>query len=248
MPKQANVRDKSREAAKELRRFIEDGLARRNLRPGDKIPNERELAIRFKTGRNTVRRTLIEFEKEGRIERTVGRGTFVRAEPLLSAVPGNGFDGQGGLVARNASPLDLMEFRIALEPDITAYAVGRATSADIEKMQAAIDHSRVAKSLQEFEDLDDTLHRAIAAASRNSLFVRASNLISEVRMQAEWGGLKKRTLSAALRELHTKEHVAIVEAIRQRDASSAREAMRKHLVNVRAMMFPAGAEKITGME
>lgn len=244
LPKQTNVRELSREAAKELRRFIEDSLSRRDLRPGDKLPNERELATRFKTGRNTIRRTLIEFEKDGLIERTVGRGTFVRAEPLVSsALFGSGFDNLGGVIAKSASPLDLMEFRIAVEPDIAAYSVGRAAMADIEKMQAAIDASRTAKSLQEFEDLDDALHRAIAASSRNPLFVSASNLISAVRTQPEWGGVKKRTLSATLRELHTKEHVAIVEAIRQRDAAAAREAMRKHLVNVQAMMFPPGSQK-----
>lgn len=246
MPKQANIRERSREAAKELRRYIETGLTNRTLRPGDKLSNERELALKFKIGRNTVRKTLMELEKNGTLERAVGRGTFVRPRPTLMAGFGL-LDSLGSeSVAKSVSPLDLMEFRIALEPHIAHHAVGRAASADIEKMQAAIDASRRANSLQEFEDLDDELHRAIAASCRNLLFVSASNLISAVRMQPEWGGLKKRTLTATLRKLHTAEHVTIVDAIRLRDAAAAHEAMRQHLVNVRDMMFAAGVPSAYG--
>jgi DNA-binding FadR family transcriptional regulator len=237
----ANIRDRSREASRELRRFVEDGLARREFRAGDKLPNERKLAVKFRTGRNTVRKTLVELEKEGKIERTVGRGTFVRPAPLVAAPLGvASVDGIGSdVVARSASPLDLMQFRLALEPDIAAYSVERAGSADIERMQTAIDTSRSVKSLQEFEDLDDELHRTIAASCRNPLFLAAATLITAVRTQAKWGGLKKCTLTDQLRGVHTAEHVIIVDAIRRRDAGAAHEAMRQHLVNVSNMMFPA---------
>src|SRR5690606_5237424 len=101
-------------------------------------------------------------EQEGRIERTVGRGTFIKA---LS--PGSrGFAVEDGwlgksLISRAASPFDLMEFRVALEPSVAAAAVERAGTADIEGMQALIDTSRTAGTLGEFEDLDDQLHRKI---------------------------------------------------------------------------------------
>lgn len=232
-----NIRDRSREAAKEIRRFIEEGIASRSLHPGDKLPNERDLAVTYGIGRNTVRKILVELEQEGKIERSVGRGTFVRTR----SGPAGGATSEAALataVSRSASPLDLMEFRLAIEPSITEHAVQRATSADIERMQAAIDRSRRAKSLQEFEDCDDELHRAIAVASRNSLYLTAAEIITAVRAQAEWGTLKKRTLTEDLRKLHTTEHVQIVDAIRRRDGRAAREAMALHLVNVRKMMFP----------
>lgn len=236
-----NVRDRARDAAREIRRYIETGINQQEFRGGDKLPNERDLAAQFKTGRNTVRKALIALEHEGRIERTVGRGTFVKA--------GNAFDLQrlGGKVqgaadtkqiSKSASPQDLMEFRLALEPDVVAICVERASTSDIERMEAIVKASRAAIPLRQFEALDDDLHRAMVEACRNALFMAAANLVSAVRAEAEWGNIKKRALTDDLRRLHTREHVAIVAAIRRRDAAEASEAMRRHLLSVRNMMFP----------
>src|SRR5215207_172397 len=74
-----NVRRRAREAAKEIRRFVEQGIAIARWKPGDRLPTERELAERFSIGRNTVRRTLMSLEREGTIVRHVGRGTFISA-------------------------------------------------------------------------------------------------------------------------------------------------------------------------
>jgi len=244
MVQEDNVRDRSREAAKEIRRFIEEGIASRKLRAGDKLPNERDLAAQFSTGRNTVRKILVALEEEGKIIRHVGRGTFVKpqasqialfpgnAEPRLEAEkPGP------ASIARAASPLDLMELRLSIEPNVAELAVQRASSTDIERMQMAVENSKSANSLQEFEDWDDALHRTIAMSSRNPLFLAVAEIITAVRTDAEWGVLKKQTLTNDLRDMHTQEHLQIVEAIRRRDARGAREAMERHLLNVRKMMF-----------
>ncbi|MEP9354631.1 FadR/GntR family transcriptional regulator [Xanthobacter sp. KR7-65] len=232
-----NIRDRSREAAREIRRFIEEGIASNVLNPGDKLPNERDLAERFGIGRNSVRKVLIALEQEGRIERSVGRGTFV-AGTLTNAESAPAVGKFFATISRTASPLDLMEFRLAVEPSIIESAVHRASSADIDLMQAALDRSRTATTLQEFETCDEDLHRAIAAASRNPLYIAAADIITGVRAEAEWGMLKKRTLTGELRRLHTSEHEEIVASVRRRDPMAARSAMVAHLVNVRRMMFP----------
>src|SRR5215218_9648432 len=75
-----NIRDRSREATRELRRYVEEAIAQRDLRPGDQLPTERDLAAKFGIGRNTVRKILVTLEREGKIERSVGRGTFIRPQ------------------------------------------------------------------------------------------------------------------------------------------------------------------------
>jgi DNA-binding FadR family transcriptional regulator len=238
-----NLRDRSREASQEIRRYVEEGIAAARLRPGDKLPTERELALRYKTGRNTVRRTLVALEEEGRIIRHVGRGTFVQSSnptsPSYKGLPALASDNAllAAHVARTASPLDLMELRIALEPNTAALAVQRATPAEIERMQRTVEASRTAPTLEEFEALDDDLHRTIALATRNPLIVAIAEMVTTVRSEAEWGTLKKRTLTQELRQAHTAEHIAIVEAIRQREAEAASSAMAEHLRNVKRMMF-----------
>ena len=235
-----NVRNRSREAAKNIRRFVEEGLANDRLKVGDRLPNERDLALQFRAGRNTIRKVLVALEKEGKIVRSVGRGTFISAPPASTRFPGEfGEPPNRSVVSavRAASPLDLMELRLSIEPQIAELAVHRASSDDIDRMQFAVTSSRTAPSLQEFEDCDDALHRAIAIASRNPLFAAVAEIITAVRTAAEWGVMKKRTLTDEMRDVHTNEHVEIVNAIRRRESSEAREAMRQHLANVRAMMF-----------
>jgi DNA-binding FadR family transcriptional regulator len=235
-----NVRDRSKEAAREIRHFIEAGISKQTLKPGDKLPTEREIASRFMAARNTVRKTLDSLEQEGIIIREVGRGTFVSGKPLVQALSGASLSFSSHLdldLVRQTSPRDLMEFRLSLEPSIAELSVARASGADIGQMQAAIDQSRVAKSLQQFEDCDDALHKAIAASTRNPLFSAFAVIVTEIRNQGDWGALKKKTLTDQMRDVHTVEHVDIVDAIRRRDAIAAYATMKVHLQNVKSMMF-----------
>lgn len=140
-------------------------------------------------------------------------------------------------LTQSASPRDLMEFRLSLEPFIAELSVERANSADIARMQRAVDQSRVAKDLQQFEDCDDMLHHTIAISTRNPLFAAFAAIVTRIRNQGDWGSLKKRTLTMKMREVHTAEHVRIVNAIRRRDAGAAYSAMKNHLLSVQTMMF-----------
>ena len=181
-------------------------------------------------------------EQEGAIVREIGRGTYVKevlssGAAVKAAVPGltNGLTGFD--LAQSASPRDLMEFRLSLEPFIAELSVERASSTDIAQMQRAIDQSRVAKSLQQFEDCDDLLHHTIAISTRNPLFAAFAAIVTKIRNQGDWGALKKQTLNEKMREVHTTEHVRIIDAIRRRNAPGAHGAMKAHLQSVQTMMF-----------
>jgi DNA-binding FadR family transcriptional regulator len=237
-----NLRDRAQVAMREIRRYIESCISKQSFRPGDKLPTERAIATQFRTGRNTVRKTLEVLEKEGTIVREIGRGTFIKdvltpGAAAKAAVPSLAA-GFGGIdLAQTASPRDLMEFRLSIEPFIAELSVERANGADIAQMQKAIDQSRVAKSLQQFEDCDDLLHHTIAISTRNPLFAAFAAIVTRIRHQGDWGALKKRTLTDKMREVHTAEHVRIVDAIKRRNASGAHAAMRAHLLSVQTMMF-----------
>lgn len=236
-----NLRDRAHVAMREIRRFIEAGIDKQSFQPGDKLPTERVIAAQFRTGRNTVRKTLEALEQEGAIVREIGRGTYVKevltGAAVKAAVPSlaNGLAGLN--LAQSASPRDLMEFRLSLEPFMAELSVERANSTDIAQMQKAVDASRTAKSLQAFEDCDDLLHHTIAISTRNPLFAAFAAIVTKIRNQGDWGALKKRTLNEKMREVHTAEHVRIVDAIRRRNAPGAHGAMKAHLQSVQAMMF-----------
>lgn len=240
VPAGSNIRDRSRIAAGRIRRYVEEGIATHRLKAGDKLPTERELSQLFMTGRNTVRRILVTLEDEGKVIRHVGRGTFVvgagEATETTPATPPVLPDFTLASIARMASPLDLMEFRLTVEPDIAAFCVHRASPAEIEKMQTTIDVSLVATAFQEFENVDDLFHRTICVATRNPLFITIADIITTVRANAEWSRVKLPTIEER-RNQHMAEHLAILDAIRERNEKGARQAMEFHLRQVKKIMF-----------
>jgi GntR family transcriptional regulator, transcriptional repressor for pyruvate dehydrogenase complex len=247
-----NIRERSREAGKALRRYVLGRLASGQLQQGDRLPTERDLAEMFGGGRSTVRRALGELEAEGVIGREVGRGTFVKKAPAAVATTftnrtlvGIGSVGAPEMpdlasISRLASPADVMELRLMLEPSVVEQAVSRASQAEIDTMYECLEQARQSQTLEEFEHWDDMLHRSFAAASRNPLFKAVYAMVGAVRLEAQWGELKRRTLNEAMKKKHFDEHVRIVDAVRSRDAVAARSEMQQHLDHIRKNMFGVG--------
>jgi DNA-binding FadR family transcriptional regulator len=246
-----NVRERSREVAKALRRYVVGRIASGQLQPGDKLPTEREMVEMFGGGRGTIRNALEAMEKEGLIGREVGRGTFVKQGKAVAA-PHPAFaqrqlSGIGSLqapdmadlasISRLASPADVMELRLMLEPQVVEQAVRRASQAEIETMYDCLEQAKRSKTLEEFEHWDDMLHRSFAAASRNPLFTAVYAMVGAVRLEAQWGEIKRRTLTEEMKKKHFDEHVRIVDAVRGRDAQAARAEMQHHLDHIKLNMF-----------
>jgi DNA-binding transcriptional MocR family regulator len=104
----------SHDVAADIRRKIDSG----EWADGFRVPPERELAATYRLARNTVRRALQELD--GSLVRVVGRGTFVKGN--AGARPRE-FLGR----LRDASPTDIMEVRLIMEPQAAALAAHRRT-------------------------------------------------------------------------------------------------------------------------
>lgn len=212
----------------ELRRRIGDGL----WSAGARVATERDLAAEFGAARNTVRRALSALVEEGLLIRQVGRGTFVR-----QARPATG--NQLALRLREASPAEIMEVRLVIEPQVAALAAARASTPELQAIEEALRHSLMAKGLAEFEQWDARLHLALVSAARNPLLADLCRAINEARNQPQWYSLKKRSVTPERRALYDRHHTAIVAAVRSRNAEAAAEAMREHLRCVNANLFEA---------
>ena len=210
-----------------VRNFILSGLAEGRLAPGARLPTERELAARFATTRSAVRRALLVLEIEGRIVRHVGRGTFVATGATADR------DGARPMVGPDASPAEVMDARLALEPHLADLVVANATASDIRAIEACLAEGRAARSVEAFERADGALHLAIVRATHNRLLEAAIAGIDRARQNAAWGKLKRDTLTPERRAAYQAEHEAIVAALRERDASLARTRITEHLLHVR---------------
>lgn len=244
-----NIRERSRELGKALTRYVHARLQAGQLQAGDRLPAERELAEMFGGSRGAIRRALLEMENEGLIGREVGRGTFIKAAAMLrpSSMPPGREPEASALttfeqVVRLASPSDAFELRLAVEPAMLEQVALRASSSDLADMTHCLEQGRLAVSVEDLEHWDNRLHRTMAAATRNPMFVAAYEIISAVRLGAEWGALRRRAFTEVLRRRSYDDHAAIIQALRDRDAGTARAILTDHLQRWRDLSFRPGVE------
>jgi DNA-binding FadR family transcriptional regulator len=193
-------------------------IATKKLKPGDRLPSERELALQFGVSRASVReaiRSLLAFEL---VESRTGDGTYVTTdlssvlEPLSWAV----------YLSAEVEP-DLQEAREFIEPIIAMQAAKRATPEEkkrllecVQAMEAALgDPLEVAKH-------DFAFHITLAEASHNSI-------LEEVVTGLQWllkGLITKRVSESLERQiLCQREHMEIYKAVEVGDAKRASEIM-----------------------
>lgn len=233
-----NVRDKAAQGNAALIDFITRNIADRSWPVGAKLPTERDLEQRFGVSRNTLRKALKKLEAEGRIIRQVGRGSFVALLPAA-----DGPDERQALTSRihGASPAEVMEVRLMIEPQAADLAATRATAADLREMENCVAQADAAQHIAEYEVWDGRLHLAIVGAAKNSLLVDLYSAVNEGRSQAEWGKLKARSATPERRSLYQRQHREVIAALKERDGELAKSRLRQHLLTVRANLL--GVEK-----
>lgn len=221
------ARTKQAGGVEAIREFLLQGITQGVLLPGQKLPTERELAERYSVPRSAARKILARLEIEGYITRAVGSGTFV-ADPALRNTrelpPAN---------ESHVSPAQIMEARLLFEPGLAELAVINATPADFARFECCLEKSEAARTIEEFELWDGALHQAIATATHNTLVIRFFDMIHALRQQAEWGKLRRRSLTPERRQATRREHQHLVRALLERDPDLARRTLATHLRNVR---------------
>lgn len=217
--------------AARLRALLDDAVAAGTLGTGAKIPTERALCDTLQVSRTAVRSALAELEREGRITRHVGRGTFL-AE--LEGGPDLPAPARGTL---QTSPAEIMATRLVMEPEIAALAARQATPSDLEHVRHCLQRGNATTTYEEFEAWDSALHRAIATAAHNGLLLRLFDTMNAARDLPVWGSLKRRSATPERRRGYECSHGEIVDALVERDPEAARDHMRAHLVDVRTNLL-----------
>lgn len=219
----------SKQITVQLCRMISEG----HLRPGDRLPSERELASRLNVSRTSLREALRELEIAGIVATRQGGGTYVRAfaddallSPLLLML-----DVRGDLVG------DLIEVRIIFEPEIAARAAVRATDADLAELERLLQaQQRMVEANTQggaWLLLDRQFHMAIARGAHNEVSVRVTSVITEMLQDA-----RRHFLASDQRMHHAfTHHQRIVSAIRAANPLHAHEAMLRHLRDVETFVL-----------
>lgn len=209
---------------------VTEQLATGAFAPGSRLPPERTLAQDFGISRGTVRRVLKHFEDQKRITGIKGSGTFVLPLSRTSA-------NLEPTALPLASPAELLEARLYIEPLLPELIVRNANALDFERMQACLVTSEQVTTVAEFERLDHELHRLFAMATHNAFFVEIMDLVGRARIHGGWGVLKERSYTPERHQQYMDQHRAIVNALTNRDLEASRRLMTEHLLQIRKNLF-----------
>ncbi len=208
---------------------IRDLITSGRLRPGDRLPAERDLAKILAVGRSTVREAIRALESLGVLESRAGEGTF------LAAVPSIQHDRLSvHLFEAWENQRKLFEVREVIEPDLAALAARRATDDQILKMRQALDEQeRLIRSGDIGIKADNSFHYLLAEAAGNDvLFKIMESLMSLLRETRE------ASLQRGDRPVQSlKQHRGILKAIEARDAAQAQRRMTEHIRGMEQKAF-----------
>jgi len=207
---------------------VRSHLLRGNAEDGAKLPTERALAETLGVSRNVVRKALAAMEMEGRVVRKVGSGTYLAHQPRRAGMTSDVLD---------LSPKQIVEARLAVEPNLAAMAAMNCTTQDLAHLTECAQRYHLADDFETYEQADQGFHRAIAMATHNPLLVRAYEAFLAADEEIEWGNIRQRLLTAERRVASRREHDKIVAAIRSRDATAAYNATREHLEHITSALL-----------
>lgn len=209
---------------------IKEKIASGELKPGDYLPPERELAEMMAVSRASVREALKVLEYLGLVESKPKDGTFitfVNSEILdnkLSSIFKNKND---KLVA------DLLEMRQVIEPKIVELAIDRASDQEIEQIESSYQAIMQIEDEEMATKADALFHLAIAKASHNEFFIELIESILDMMVEIRRNNI---SLSAERKTCVIEEHREILLAIRRRSKAEAVVACTKHISNIRTFI------------
>jgi GntR family transcriptional repressor for pyruvate dehydrogenase complex len=218
---------------------LESLVRERGTAQGARLPPERDLARALGVSRTSLREAIRILTIKGVLEPRPGRGTVIKessTEKLAGALV-------AVLSADGQSVLDIMEFRKALEPAIAARAALRVSPDEIKAMEAIL--ARAARKVQRGEpaaDEDTQFHHALAAATKNPVFVRVAARCMDLIETTRGRVLQSRARNQASLEAHRR----ILAAVRDGDAAAAEEAMAAHLDEVTRFILRSEARRAHG--
>lgn len=206
---------------------IEQQVIAGDLKVGDRLPPERELADQFQVSRTAVREAVKALREKGLVEALPGRGIFITDSITKVATQSLGLLMKLGSIKSFA---DLVELREIIEPEMAALAATRITDEPIVALQEAVTTMDAAlHDMKAYLAADDNFHQIIAQATQNkliwSLMDPIVGLLHEQRKKIFLTGLG----GPEHAQLH---HKRILEAIARHDAEAARQAMKAHLEQV----------------
>lgn len=216
-------------------RQIELLILRGILRPGERLPSERELAERLDVSRPSLREAVGELQARGLLSTRPGAGMFV-AEALGAAFPPALARLFG---AHDEAVFDYIDFRRDMEGLAAERAALQGTETDLKVVDAVLRKMEAASGKRNSEEeaaLDAEFHLSIVEASHNVIMLHMMRSMYGLLRQGVFYNRRIMFKQRTTREALLDQHRAINSALQSRDPVGARAAVERHMDYVRAAL------------
>ncbi len=200
--------------AKQVASYISSG----ELKPGDQLPSERDLAKTFNVSRPTIREAMIALELSGLIQVRTGSGVYItHTKPELS------------LADKGIGPFEVLELRRLVEPGACALAAERMKKTQLAKLKRILAAMKKRSNKPSLQQSDKEFHILIAESTENAAIAATVNWLWELREHSELN----RVFHARILEEgifpNVDQHERVLKALAKGDAVLAQQAMFDHL-------------------
>ncbi len=218
---------KPKKISDEIVEQIKDLILQGKLKPGDKLPPERELASTMGVSRPVIREAISKLVAMGYLENRWSKGTFVL--PITEG----GFEEKPILdfLKKGIEALpEIVEVRKILETWAAATAALRATEEEIQQMREYLEEMEEAKNRGEIGYIADAnFHSAISYATHNTLLIHIMNNIYQMIEKVSFEVRSRMYKDPQSHEDLYRQHKAIFDAIVERNSEKAYKAMMEHM-------------------
>lgn len=217
---------------------VEDALARGALRPGSRLPSERDLMAQFAVSRSTVREALRVLESSGLIRSRPGDPRGAEVLPFSA-----GTLRKSVLRLARVEELslgELVQFRMILEGSANLLAARLCTAGQVAAMEAALARMRdaISHGHAAFSEADVAFHEIVAQASGNMLIQVCGEVVRGVVLGLIEDKLDRAPDRAALMHRSLRHHTVVFEAVRRGDGARAARLARANLYEYYASYVP----------
>lgn len=213
------------DVTQEIIDYIKKNIISGHWVEGEPIESELKMAERLGVSRSSVRLAMRHFIAEGVLESMRGKGTFLRKSTFWKT---------RDLFANDQyifNLSELMQFRLAIEPECAELAAQAATAEDIQVLRSLIAESKNTSDLHVFMKYDLEFHIQIARMTGNHLFEKVLRQLFEQNFDTFMKTtFKHGTMSSFYY------HPKILSALDKKNPKSARKIMREHLLHVEKIL------------
>ncbi|MBC9005266.1 FadR family transcriptional regulator [Micromonospora aurantiaca] len=219
-------------------RQVEERIAAGDLRPGDRLPSERELTTQFDVSRSTVREALRVLESSGLVRSRPG-------DPLGPQVIASTASAMRKLFARvvdsrRLGVAELLQFRMIIESAAGSVAARQASPSELDELEQALAGMRdaVADGYEAFSTADVRFHEHVARLSGNELLVLCLDAVRSMVLDLISTKLAEAPDREALMERTLAHHRRVIDAMRAGEADEVARLTRQELHHYYAEYVP----------